>query len=61
MTWYDNLISDHPGYSGMPSALWEASQCCQRLGRIGRAKELLKMLSTIPEWENRARSQLDKM
>lgn len=61
MTWYDNLISDHPAYAGMPSALWEASQCCRRLGREGRARELLEMLSTIPGWEDRARRQLDKM
>ena len=61
MAWYDNLISDHPAYVGMPSALWEASHCSRRLGRNGRARELLEMLSTIPGWEERAQRQLDKM
>ena len=61
MRHYDELIDRHPSYSGRAEALYEAAQCCKRLGRNDRARTLLETLRTLPGWSTRADEALDRL
>jgi hypothetical protein len=54
VVYYERLFSEHPGYEGRPDAMWEAAACHRRLGHVEQALALLRQLSDLPGWEERA-------
>ncbi|MFO8073667.1 MAG: tetratricopeptide repeat protein [Polyangia bacterium] len=58
---YEKLLDEHPGYSKRPRVLWEAASCYRRLGRIDRARETLELLAEYPQWNARARGEMENL
>ncbi len=61
IVWYEKLFSHFRGYQKRADALLEAANCNRRLGRISRARSLLRELSKIPGWESKAKQELDRL
>jgi TolA-binding protein len=57
VVYYERLFSEHPGYEGRPDAMWEAAACHRRLGHVEQALALLRQLSELPGWEERAAAE----
>jgi TolA-binding protein len=57
VVYYERLFSEHPGYEGLPDAMWEAAACHRRLGHVEQALALLRQLSELPGWEERANAE----
>jgi TolA-binding protein len=58
---YNALLSDYPGYTSRPEALWEASACHRRLGQKDRARARLMELKRAAGWQTKARKELDSL
>jgi len=54
VVYYERLFSEHPGYEGRPEAMWEAAACHRRLGHVEQSLALLRQLSELPGWEEKA-------
>lgn len=58
---YDRLLRQYPSYPRRAQALLEAAEVQGRLGNRAQAEALLRQLSAVPGWSERARAEMARL